>query len=136
MNRIARFGVFAVLGLLVLALLTSPTAGRQLQAQDLQPGTGARADRARLQADPAVYPEEEPDATSAYLMIPGSALRPGDTSDVETEVHNPRLGCVYAESGIAGEFLITPIYPPQGATLTNLRVFVYDASVQASVAEI
>lgn len=30
----------------------------------------------------------------------------------------------------------TPIYPPQGATLTNLRVFVYDSSAQASVAEI
>jgi len=32
--------------------------------------------------------------------------------------------------------LNTPIYPPQGATLTNLRVFVYDSSAQASVAEI
>ena len=57
----------------------------------------------RLQADPAVYQMEEPSATSAYLMIPGSTLRPEDSADVETAVHNPRLGCIYADSGYASE---------------------------------
>ena len=128
MNRTVRLGVFAVLGLLALALLLSPAIGQQPQAQDPQPGTGARADRTQSAEPPAVYPEEEPDTATFYLQIPGSALRPENSADVESAVDVNYPGCIYAESGNVYGFFSAPIYPPSGARLTMVRVYVYDAS--------
>jgi len=134
MNRIARLSVFAVLGLLALALVLSPATSQQLQAQDPQRGTDARGDRTRPQADPAVYPEEEPDTASAHLQIPGALMRPENSANVEWAVFYDHPGCIYAGAGSADTWWNGPIYPPQGATLTSLRVYLYDGSVADSQA--
>jgi hypothetical protein len=56
-------------------------------------------------------------------------LRPENSADVEWAV--PAIGntgCIYAESGDPSGYWNAPIYPPQGATLTKLEVYLYDAS--------
>jgi len=130
MNRVAKLCLVAGAGLTVLALAASLLPVNRPQAQEgAAPPNGGRVSG---ESAPA-HPDAEMDAVSAYLQVAGSALRPENSADVEWAVpalNNP--GCIYAESGDPSGYWNAPIYPPQGATLTKLGVYVYDASDTAS----
>ncbi len=126
MNRNRRFqlAVAIVAVLVTLSMLIWRSAAPAVQAQE-----GDRlSDRFQSAEPPAVYPEEELDAASAYLQIPGSALRPENSPSAEWTVDANYPGCIYIESGNVLEMFNVPIFPPRGATLTKVRVYVYDAS--------
>ncbi len=110
--------------LMVMLLVLGSTAQAQVSQGDTPSGRGG------WQAPEAgtTYPEDEPLDASAYLQTAGSALRAENTVGVESSVRNGRFGCLYAVNGIASSFFSAPIYPPQGATLTMLRAYVYDMS--------
>ena len=121
MNRTRRVLLVVCVAAVLLAVV-SALAWRSLEAAAAQvPGPDPLV-------DPAVYPEEGLDAVSAFLRVPGSALRPAYSSYAESALDPNRLGCTYALSGDPDWVWVTPIYPPQGATLTNLRFYGYDAS--------
>jgi hypothetical protein len=109
-----------------LALAAGLGPARRPQAQE-----GGLPPNGRWEpVEPApVDPGEERAAASASLQVAGAALRPENSADVEWAVpvlDNP--GCIYAESGDPSGYWNAPIYLPQGATLTKLQVYVYDAS--------
>jgi hypothetical protein len=121
MNR-ARRVLLVVYVAAVLLAVASALAWRSLAAAAAQaPGPGSLA-------EPPAYPEDELDLVSAYLRVPGSALRPAYSSYAQSALDPNRLGCAYALSGDPDWVWVAPIYPPQGATLTNLRFYVYDTS--------
>lgn len=129
MNKIMKFCYLVCAGLIILILAVSVVPMNHSQAQDEDP-----QDTERISGDlPAVSLNESLDAVSSHLQIAGAALRPENSADVEWAV--PVLntvGCIYAESGDPNGYWNAPIYPPQGATLTKLQVYVYDASSTAS----
>ena len=127
MNRMTRLALAVIGSLLVLALALSLAPASPLQAQDPQPG-----DRRAPAEPPAAEPPDSANAASAALQLPGAALRPEFSAAVETATDNTNYGCAYVESGNASVFWNAPIYPPQGATLTSLRVNLYDASASNS----
>jgi hypothetical protein len=120
--------VMGVLLALVLALSFAPGSGTRAEGEP--PGGRAPSDRARSLARPPVYPEEEVSTAIAHLAVAGSVLRPEESSTVEWAVSQTRHGCIYAVSGDRWVYWNGPIDLPQGATVTNLRVYVYDASAE------
>lgn len=130
MDRITKLCLAATAGLITLALVLGLLPASRPQAQE----GGLPPDGRRGPVEPVIAsPEEQTDAASANLQVAGSALRPENSADVEWAVPktgNP--GCIYAESGDANGYWNAPIYPPQGATLTKLEVYVYDASDTAN----
>ena len=126
MNRTAKVCLGAGAGLIALVLAASLLPVSRLRAQD--GGEPSRRGRDSVEPSP-VHAEEETDADSAALQVAGAALRPENSADVEWAV--PKVGtagCIYAESGDPKGFWNAPIYPPQGATLTKLGVYVHDFS--------
>ena len=130
MNRIVKLAMVAGAGLLVLALAASLLPVSRPQAQE---GVPPQND-GRISGEPApAQPDAEMDAVSAYLQVAGAALRPENSADVESAVPTTGYaGCIYAESGDPNGYWNAPTYPPQGATLTKLGVYVYDASDTAN----
>jgi hypothetical protein len=124
-NRITKLCLVAAAGLMALALAASLGPVSRPQAQE---GGLPRDDRRGPMEPAPVYPQEQTDAVSAHLQVPGSALRPENSADVEWTVPVANFGCIYAESGDPSGYWNVPIYPPQGATLTKLQVYVYDLS--------
>jgi hypothetical protein len=126
MNRVVKLCLVAGAGLAVLALAVSLLPVSRPQAQE----GGAPPDGGRVSGEPApAQPDAKLDAVSAHLQVAGSALRPENSADVEWAVPELNIpGCIYAESGDPYGYWNAPIYPPQGATLTKLGVYVYDAS--------
>lgn len=130
MKRIAKLRLVASAGLIALVLAASLLLVSRPRAQegDAPPNGG------RMSGEPApAYPDAEVDGVSAYLQVAGAALRPENSADVEWAVPAVNdAGCIYAESGDPYGYWNAPIYPPQGATLTKLGVYVHDASDTAA----
>lgn len=126
MNKIVRLSLVAGVGLIALALAASlwPASRPRAQEGDAPPNRGPAS------AEPApVYLEDERDAVSASLQLAGAVLRPENSADADWAVPvSGSVGCVYAESGDPDAYWNAPIYPPQGATLTKMVVYAYDAS--------
>lgn len=119
--------------LLIVAVVVVSVAASLLIWRSTAPAAQAQEgdfphDRLQSEEPPAVYPEDELDAASAYLQVPGSALRPENSPSAEWTVDAAYPGCIYVESGSVLDLFNVPIYPPRGATLTKARVYVYDAS--------
>ncbi len=122
MRRASGFKVIAILVSLLLVL------GSSAQAQVSEgEGEAGQADR---QGQPAVRTSTDVEAldASAYLQAPGTTLRVENTAEVESSVPIVRYGCIYVSGGSANGYLSAAIFPPEGATLTLFRAFVYDAS--------
>ena len=136
MNRIARVSivVFAALVAVVLSLSLAPASG--LRAQGALPGpegrTSPRGDGAVDRQPPAVFPGAEAVSASAYLAVPGVALHPEDSADVEWAVPGTYYGCIYANSGSGYDWFNAPFTLPPGSTVTSARVYYYDASSPSS----
>ena len=146
MNRSVKFGVFAVVALLALALVAAPSSGQPPQVQEPEPqvgvtstgtgtapaelpapnvqGTGLEGSTAQGRATGA--PEEEPDLVSAYLRIPGTTLKPR-VSDVEWGTSGDGGG-LYATSGNVYTWFNAAVYLPHGSTVTMVRVYVGDTN--------
>lgn len=154
MKRSGWTALLALVGLLALALILNPVASQRLEAQGTLWGAEQNAHQARPVAtvgssgeeppnppelpwpystDPGYVPsqtqapEEETEINAnAYLRVPGSVLRPR-TNNVDY-TSGSGGGCIYATSGDTGTVWNTPLYLPQGSTVTWLRMFVNDTS--------
>jgi hypothetical protein len=126
MKRIVKLSMVAGAGLIALALAASLLPMGRPRAQE----GGVTPDRGPAPAEPGpVYPEDAADAASATLQVAGAVLRPENSADVEWAVPVAGTpGCIYAVSGDPDGYWNAPIHPPQGATLTKMVAFVYDAS--------
>jgi len=140
MNRIARVSivVFAALVAVVLSLSLAPASG--LRAQGALPGpegrTSPRGEGAVDRQPPAVLPGVEEGSASAYLAVPGVALHPEDSADVGWAVPGTYYGCIYASSGSGNEWFNAALTLPAGSTVTNARVFYYDATPSTATFDI
>lgn len=154
MRMLTKLTPVLVIGLLALALAMGAGTVRQRQSQaqlpeteqeDAGPGlpsgssvqTSAEQEQPQLEWDSSsepgftpgeaqsAVPEGHVDAT-AYLRVTGSALKPRDNDVVWQS--DSWGGCGYASSGDASTVWNTPLYLPQGATVTMLRMYVDDTS--------
>jgi hypothetical protein len=127
MNRRSKMALVAVAGLLALVMGLGPVGRPQAQgaAGDLaQQGEGATTTGGLVE-------EEGVAAASVSLRIPGLALKP-QVSAVEWHPgSNP--GCIHLFSGLETWDWNAPVYLPQGATVTALRMYYYDTSADYSV---
>lgn len=147
-----------LIGLLALALALSPAFGPQIKAQApieeeepesvLPDSAGAEGpSSAETPAQPDFdwpHSSEPGDAPSQFyspesveeinatvsLRVTGSVLRPRE-SDVTFAVGSGG-GCIYAASGDTNTVWNTPLYLPQGSTVTYLRMYIYDTSTANS----
>lgn len=145
MTKTVRFSTLAILGLLVLAL--SPAAVRQPMAQE--PAGDAPPPLSAAGESSAAVIQPEPDWTSSSnpgyagpvgqpaepdyeiddtrsLRVNGSSLKPRD-GDVVWASSGPG-GCGFASSGNQSTVWNTPVFLPQGSTVSALRMFVNDSS--------
>jgi len=101
-----------------------PQAHASLPQPDLDRPSSAEPGYLPSQGGPSE--PEEPLATTRYLRVTGSVLRPRE-NDVDY-AWGAGGGCIYVKAGDDFTVWNTPIYLPQGATVTQLRMFVNDAS--------
>ena len=127
MNRKITLGGLPVVGLLVLALIAGAGGDRPLQAQEqaVVTGTGT-AEGTAPEGGETRAKEKEPELVSAYLRIPGTALKPR-ASTVEW-ADGGQGGGIYATSGDTYQWFNAGVYLPQGSTVTMLRVYVNDTN--------
>jgi hypothetical protein len=120
-----KLAVFTVVGLLILALVASPAVVQRPQAQEARP-KGSAPEGSTPHGDGVLAAEDEGEAASADLRIPGTVLKPR-SSTVEWG-YGGQGGCTYASSGDQYVWWNTGVYLAQGATVTLLRVYVDDTN--------
>jgi len=140
MNRIARVSIVVLAGLVAVVLALSLAPESRLRAQGALPGpegrTSPRGEGASDRQPPPALPDVEPDSASAYLAVPGSVLRPENSEAVEWAVSVGYPGCLYASSGDGSQWFNAPLSLPAGSTVTNARVYYYDATTAHGTFEI
>jgi hypothetical protein len=131
MNRLTRIvlGVGGVLLVLVLVLGGRPAAGMRAQVQPEGSLPSSAPGGLALKSPAAAEPE--PAAAEAYLRISGSALKPRD-SDAEW-ASGADGGCIYVSGGNSEVVFNAPLSLTQGSTVTMLRMYVNDTSVESCI---
>ena len=121
--------ILLVIFLVAVTLAVAQNISNQGVRGNRNPGTtGGRADpQAVRQSPPKVEKLQSTNATT-ILQMAGSALRPESSIAVEWLVDGEYPGCIFVDGGSEFAYWNAPIYPPQGATLTKMRVYYYDES--------
>jgi len=120
-HRVAKFMMVVTLGLSVLGLSGSTWAQDQAAAPSLSSEPALLSPPAPKAVAPRL-PAGAP-STTAVLSVTGTALRPQDSSNTFAYAVG---GYLYAVAGRASDYFNTPIYLPQGAVVTSIRMYSID----------
>jgi len=123
-------GIIAVL--LILAVVGTIAMAQEgngsSSSSDMPVGRDVGANSVGMQPGRTRIPEQDAPQGTSYLQVAGAAMRPESSDLVEWKVNPTYLGCIYASSGDPNQWWNAPVFPPQGATISMVRVYWFDGS--------